>query len=70
VILVEGPTERAALPIYAKHLSIDFNDLGISVVNANGKENLDSLFHLYSSIDIPVFTVFDNDRGARQEISG
>jgi predicted ATP-dependent endonuclease of OLD family len=51
-------------------LSIDFNDLGISVVNANGKENLDSLFHLYSSIDIPVFTVFDNDRGARQEISG
>jgi putative ATP-dependent endonuclease of OLD family len=63
VILVEGPTEGAALPIYAKHLSIDFNDLGISVVNANGKGNLDSLFHLYSSMDIPVFTVFDNDRG-------
>lgn len=62
IVLVEGPTERAALPVYAKHLGLDLNGLGISIVSAGGKGNLDSFFHLYSSLGIPVYTIFDNDR--------
>ena len=65
VLLVEGPTERTALPIYAKHLGVDFNKLGVSIVSANGKGNLDSLHHLYNSLEIKAFVVFDNDRGGQ-----
>ena len=64
IVLVEGPTERAALPVYARHLELDLNSLGISVVSAGGKGNLDSFFHLYSSLEIPVYTIFDNDRNS------
>jgi hypothetical protein len=62
VVLVEGATERAALPVYARYLGLDLNGLGISVVSAGGKGNLDSFFHLYSSLKIPIYTIFDNDR--------
>lgn len=65
VVLVEGPTERGALPIFAKYLGLDFNEFGVSVVSAGGKGNLDSLYHLYRSLEIPVFIVFDNDREKR-----
>jgi putative ATP-dependent endonuclease of the OLD family len=62
IVLVEGPTEKAALPVYAQHLGLDLNSYGISVVSAGGKGNLDSFFHLYNSLEIPVYTIFDNDR--------
>lgn len=63
VLIVEGPTETAALPIYAKHLDVDFDALGISVVSAGGKGNADQLFQLYETLGFPTYLVFDNDRG-------
>ena len=63
VLLVEGPTEQAALPIYAAALGVDFDALGISVVSAGGKAGLDALYQLYQGLGFPVFLVFDNDIG-------
>jgi putative ATP-dependent endonuclease of the OLD family len=67
VLLTEGPSEREAMPIYAKGCGIDFDALGISVVSAGGKTNIDSFYHLYRAHEIPVYVVFDNDRGGRSE---
>ncbi|MGU3405949.1 ATP-dependent nuclease [Methylobacterium brachiatum] len=61
VVIVEGPTEAAALPIYAEHLGLDINGLGISIVPARGKTNIDLLYHLYRSIGLHVYIIFDND---------
>lgn len=63
VLLVEGPTEQAALPIYAAAIGIDFDALGVSVVSAGGKAGLDALYHLYAGLGFPVFLLFDNDGG-------
>lgn len=63
VLLVEGPTEQAALPIYAAALGIDFDALGVSVVSAGGKAGLDALHHLYAGLGFLVYLLFDNDVG-------
>ena len=55
------------MPIYAKACGIDFDALGISVVSAGGETNVDSLYHLYRAHKIPVYVMFDNDRGGRGE---
>lgn len=67
ILLVEGPTEKEAIPIYARHIGIDFDSLGISAISANGKGNIDQLFQLYKTHGFPVFVVFDNDRGGDKD---
>jgi putative ATP-dependent endonuclease of OLD family len=64
VILVEGPTERAALPIFADHMAMNLDALGISVVSANGKNSLPLLYRLYEGLGFPIYLVFDNDAGS------
>lgn len=66
VVLVEGDTEEYVLPIFARHLEYDFNDHGISIVNARGKSNLDQLYDLYTSFQIPTYIIFDNDAGGKE----
>lgn len=61
VVIVEGPTEAAAIPIFAKFLDLDINALGISIVPARGKTNIDLFFHLYQAHGLHVFAIFDND---------
>ena len=60
VVIVEGPTEAAALPIFAKFLDLYINALEISIVPARGK-NIDLFYHLYQAHGLHVFTIFDND---------
>jgi len=67
IVLVEGETEEYALPIFAQALGYDFDAYGVSVVNAHGKNNLDQLYQLYTAFGIPVYLVFDNDRGGKEE---
>lgn len=66
IVLVEGPSEKEALPIYAKHKGLDFDSLGVSVVNANGKTNIDVLYQLYREHGLRLYVIFDNDRGAKR----
>ena len=62
VLLAEGPSEEEVYPIFARHMCVDFDGLGISVIGASGKGNLDSLWQLYRAHEIPVFLTFDNDQ--------
>lgn len=61
VVLVEGATEAAALPVFAAGLGVDIDALGISIVQVRGKTNLDLFWHLYRAHEIEAFVVFDND---------
>lgn len=67
VLLVEGPTERAALPIFADHMEMNLDALGVSVVSANGKNSLPLLYRLYDGLGFPVYLVFDNDLDGGKE---
>ena len=61
VVVVEGATEREALPIYARALGLDFDQAGISIVGAGSRSAIDTLVHLYQAHAIRRFIVFDND---------
>lgn len=61
VILVEGDTEKHAIPEYARRMSLDLNRLGCSVVEVSGKRNLKMFAELVSSLGIPYTMVFDTD---------
>lgn len=63
IVLVEGATEKACLPMYADAIAMNLDALGVSIVNARGKDSLESLHHLYSGLGFPVYVIFDNDVG-------
>ncbi len=48
-------------------MDYDFDAHGVSIVNAHGKKNLDSLYQLYVAFGIPVYLIFDSDRGTKDE---
>ncbi|MCP9223380.1 AAA family ATPase [Erythrobacter sp. LQ02-29] len=62
VIIVEGPSEREALPVLLQKAGLNLDQEGISIVSAGGKTVVDTLVHLYSAHEIPVYTIFDNDK--------
>lgn len=63
IILVEGPTEEYALPIYADVLpGCAFDPQGISVVECGGKGAMDRLFRIFNELHVPCFMLFDYDK--------
>ncbi|WP_181182774.1 MULTISPECIES: AAA family ATPase [unclassified Mesorhizobium] len=67
VVVVEGPSEREAIPILARSCSMDFDEHGISIVSAGGKTAIDTLAQLYECHGIRTYIVFDNDAGNASE---
>lgn len=67
VAVVEGATEREALPIYARALGLDFDQAGVSIVGAGSKSAIDTLVQLYEAHAIRRYIIFDNDVENDQE---
>lgn len=63
VLLVEGPSESIALPIFAKAMKIDLDTLGISVVSTDG-QNFEPFIRLLqpAAFDIRHLMLCDNDK--------
>ncbi|MBY0402872.1 MAG: hypothetical protein K2X66_03180 [Cyanobacteria bacterium] len=62
VLIVEGATEELLLPQFAKHLGIDFNQHGILIHPAGGKNQVLPLYLKYSdSLNIPMTLLLDQD---------
>lgn len=61
IILVEGPTEELALPVYFERLGFDPTEFGIEILGVGGKGNLAKWWRLFSLYQIPTFICFDND---------
>lgn len=67
VVIVEGSSEREAIPVLAKAQGLDFDEHGISIVSAGGKAAIDTLAQLYDAHGIKAYIVFDNDGGKPSE---
>lgn len=61
VLLVEGDTEKLALPEYAKRLDLDLDRAGATIVEVGGKRNLLEFAKIASSFDIPTGILYDED---------
>lgn len=64
VVLVEGQTERLALPFIFRALGHDPDAEGIAIVEVGGKSNLPLAARLLRQLEIPFVVVFDADRGS------
>ena len=64
VVLVEGQTERLALPFIFRAVGHDADADGIAIVEVGGKSNLPLAARLLRDLAIPFVVVFDADRGA------
>ena len=64
VILVEGQTERLALPFIFRAMGHDPDADGVAIVEVGGKSNLPLAARLLRELAIPFVVVFDADRGA------
>ncbi len=61
IILVEGPEDEAIITAMARYKKVSLDGAGISIIPAEGKTKLPSLFALYSLLGIKVYLVFDAD---------
>lgn len=61
IVLVEGPTEQLALPIYLQKVGLDVTREGVAIVPVGGKGNLAKWWRLFTAYGIPTYVIFDND---------
>lgn len=61
IVLVEGPTEALALPVYLQRVGLDITQQGIAIIPVMGKGNLAKWWRLFTAYGIPVYIAFDND---------
>ena len=62
IVIVEGPSEQCALPVYAAALDYDLDRNNISVVHSDGKGQMDRLLRLFNGFQIPTYLWFDGDK--------
>jgi hypothetical protein len=65
VVLVEGPSEMAALWKLQEILAEGWDERGIAVIPVGGKTNLDRPAVIFRGLGIPVYIVFDADQRHR-----
>lgn len=62
IILCEGITEEILLPKFAEICGYDFNQNGIYIISAGGKNQVVKYFYNYANcLKIPIFILLDND---------
>lgn len=61
IVLVEGPSEELALPIYFEKLGFDPTEFGVEIIGVGGKGNLAKWWRLFTLYQIPTLICFDND---------
>jgi len=67
VVIVEGPSEQYALPIYADALKYNLDRNNVSVVHSDGKGQMDRLMRVFNGFEIPTFLWFDGDKHNNDE---
>lgn len=67
VVLVEGEEDRAVILGMSNSMGYEFEKMGISVIPCTGKSNLDRPTAIFQKLGIPVYTIFDSDKGEKNE---
>jgi predicted ATP-dependent endonuclease of OLD family len=60
-LIVEGDTEKLALPEYSKRMGLDFDKVGSSIIEVGGKRNIIDFIELALSFNIQVAFAYDID---------
>lgn len=62
ICLVEGITEEILLPVFASLLGFDFNQNGIQLIAAGGKNQVVKMYYkLSQELKLPIFVLLDHD---------
>ena len=62
VLLVEGLTEETLLPAFSRFMGFDFDEKGIQIISAGGKNQVVKLYYkLSEELRIPIFLLLDKD---------
>ncbi len=69
VVLVEGEDDLAAILGVARSRAVGLEALGISVIPSMGKTNLDRPALIFRALGIPVYIVWDGDKGEKDDTS-
>lgn len=65
ILFVEGDTENGAMPVFARKMNIDFDELGIGVVKLDGADSVENCIRLYKEFHIKSFAMIDKDKKAK-----
>jgi putative ATP-dependent endonuclease of OLD family len=61
IVLVEGPTEALALPVYFERLGLNPTKEGVAFIAVHGVGNLAKWWRFFTAYEIPTYVIFDND---------
>ena len=62
VLLCEGITEEILLPVFSKLCNFNFDEHGIHIISAGGKNQVVKYFYNFAEcLKIPIFVLLDND---------
>jgi len=61
VVLVEGPTEALALPIYLARVGLHPTREGIAFIPVGGVNSLPRWWRFFTAYEVPCYVIFDND---------
>lgn len=64
-VLVEGEDDRAALLGVADFLGYHLDSKGVSIIPCGGKTCLDRPFTVFTKLSIPVYLIWDGDKGSK-----
>jgi predicted ATP-dependent endonuclease of OLD family len=62
VVLIEGETEKYALPIYFNHAGFDVDKERVAIISAGSVDNISYLYVIFNEFHIPCYIIFDGDR--------
>lgn len=62
VILVEGDTELGAFPVFAQMFNVDFDDHGISIIQAAGANSIPPLMKMFKQFGLNTISLMDRDK--------
>jgi putative ATP-dependent endonuclease of OLD family len=65
ILFVEGDTENGAMPVFARRMNLDFDELGIGVVKLDGADSVKNCMELYQEFHIKSIAMIDRDKKAK-----
>lgn len=67
IVIIEGDTEKYALPIYFTHKGFDVDNERIAIISAGSVDNISYLYVVFNEFHIPCYIIFDGDKPSEAE---
>ena len=67
ILFVEGDTENGAMPVFARRMNLDFDELGIGIVKLDGADSVENCMKLYKEFHIKSIAMIDRDKKVKYD---